>query len=61
MRQSTTTSIAIDDHGDDRYIVISSDCHGGGDIHDYRPYLDGAVARRVRRLGRRLRDRPTRT
>lgn len=25
--------------GSDRYLVISSDCHGGGDIPDYRPYL----------------------
>jgi predicted TIM-barrel fold metal-dependent hydrolase len=24
---------------DDRYVVISADCHGGGDITDYRPYL----------------------
>lgn len=24
---------------DDRYVVISSDCHAGGQIHDYRPYL----------------------
>lgn len=24
---------------DDRYVVISADCHGGGDIPDYRPYL----------------------
>jgi len=24
----------------DRYAVISSDCHAGGDIGDYRPYLD---------------------
>ena len=23
-----------------RYTVISADCHGGGDIGDYRPYLD---------------------
>jgi predicted TIM-barrel fold metal-dependent hydrolase len=25
--------------GDDRYILISADCHGGGQIIDYRPYL----------------------
>jgi predicted TIM-barrel fold metal-dependent hydrolase len=25
---------------DQRYTVISADCHGGGDIPDYRPYLD---------------------
>jgi predicted TIM-barrel fold metal-dependent hydrolase len=24
---------------DDRYVVISADCHGGGNITDYRPYL----------------------
>src|SRR5580658_10502652 len=24
----------------DRYTVISADCHAGGDIGDYRPYLD---------------------
>lgn len=24
----------------DRYIVISADCHAGGDIPDYRPYLE---------------------
>ena len=24
---------------DDRYLVISADCHGGGNITDYRPYL----------------------
>jgi predicted TIM-barrel fold metal-dependent hydrolase len=24
---------------DDRYLVISADCHGGGDLLDYRPYL----------------------
>ena len=26
--------------GLDRYVVISSDCHGGGDVLDYRPYLE---------------------
>lgn len=25
---------------DDRYVVISADCHGGGEIHEYREYLD---------------------
>jgi predicted TIM-barrel fold metal-dependent hydrolase len=25
---------------DERYTVISADCHGGGDIADYRPYLE---------------------
>jgi predicted TIM-barrel fold metal-dependent hydrolase len=24
---------------DDRYVVISADCHGGGELHEYRPYL----------------------
>ena len=28
---------------DDHYVVISADCHGGGEIHDYRPYLDVAA------------------
>ena len=23
----------------DRYTVISADCHGGGAIRDYRPYV----------------------
>jgi hypothetical protein len=23
----------------ERYLVISADCHGGGNIYDYRPYL----------------------
>ena len=22
------------------YVVISADCHGGGNIGDYRPYLE---------------------
>lgn len=26
----------------DRYTVISADCHAGGDLLDYRPYLDAA-------------------
>ncbi len=25
--------------GDDRYVLISADCHGGGNVLDYRPYL----------------------
>ena len=33
-------AIATDANGDERYIVISSDCHGGGNIADYRPYLE---------------------
>lgn len=24
----------------DRYIVVSADCHGGGEIHEYRDYLE---------------------
>jgi hypothetical protein len=27
----------------DRYVVISADCHGGGDIPDYRPYLENRL------------------
>jgi len=27
---------------DDRYTVISADCHAGADLPDYRPYLDAA-------------------
>ncbi|HEX6425119.1 MAG TPA: amidohydrolase family protein [Acidimicrobiales bacterium] len=27
----------------ERYTVISADCHGGGDIPDYRPYLERAL------------------
>jgi predicted TIM-barrel fold metal-dependent hydrolase len=27
---------------DGHYIVISADCHGGGDLGDYRPYLPSA-------------------
>ena len=26
--------------GDERYVVISADCHGGGDILEYKPYLE---------------------
>jgi predicted TIM-barrel fold metal-dependent hydrolase len=25
---------------DERYVVISADCHAGGEIHEYREYLD---------------------
>ena len=32
---ATTTAIA-----DDRYIVISSDCHAGAEMHTYREYLE---------------------
>lgn len=34
------TAIAIDANGDEHYVVVSSDCHGGGSILDYRPYLE---------------------
>jgi predicted TIM-barrel fold metal-dependent hydrolase len=33
------TAIVTDAHGHDRYIVVSSDGHAGGNIGDYRPYL----------------------
>src|SRR4051812_48688835 len=36
---STTGGIVVDDDGAARYTVISSDCHGGGAVADYRPYL----------------------
>src|SRR5262245_56246208 len=26
----------------ERYVVISSDCHDGADLHAYRPYLEPA-------------------
>ena len=26
-------------NSDDRYVVISADCHAGGEIHEYRDYL----------------------
>ena len=26
-------------HDDERYTVISADCHGGGEIREYRDYL----------------------
>src|SRR5262249_10520128 len=26
-------------HPDDHYVVISADCHGGGEIHEYRDFL----------------------
>ena len=25
----------------DRYTIISADCHGGGELHEYRDYLEG--------------------
>jgi hypothetical protein len=34
---------AASDSGANRYTVISADCHGGGDIPDYRPYLEHAL------------------
>ena len=36
-------AIVTDAQGEARYIVISADCHGGGNIGDYRPYLDRAT------------------
>jgi predicted TIM-barrel fold metal-dependent hydrolase len=33
-------AIVTDESGDDRYIVVSADGHAGGNIGDYRPYLD---------------------
>jgi len=33
-------AVVVDDAGDERYIVISSDGHAGGDVPDYRPYLE---------------------
>lgn len=34
---------ATEPRSDDRYTVISADCHGGGAIDDYRPYLPASV------------------
>jgi predicted TIM-barrel fold metal-dependent hydrolase len=36
----TDTSVHTDG---ERYTVISADCHGGGDVPDYRPYLERAL------------------
>jgi predicted TIM-barrel fold metal-dependent hydrolase len=33
-------AIVVDDAGDERYIVVSADGHAGGDVPDYRPYLE---------------------
>ena len=33
-------AIVADPLGDERYIVVSADGHAGGNIGDYRPYLD---------------------
>jgi len=41
---------------DDRYTVISVDGHAGADRRAYKPYLAVALARRVRRLGRGVRQ-----
>ena len=38
---------------DDRYLIISADCHAGLPCEEYRPYLDAQVPRAVRRLRRR--------
>jgi len=42
---------------DRRYIVISSDDHGGADLRAYKPYLELAPARARGHLQRRLRRR----
>ena len=39
---SDGAALAIDAHGDERYVVVSSDCHGGGNVLDYRPYLESS-------------------
>jgi hypothetical protein len=39
---SDDAALAIDANGDERYIVVSSDCHGGGNVLDYRPYLESS-------------------
>ena len=39
---SDGAALAIDTHGDERYVVVSSDCHGGGNVLDYRPYLESS-------------------
>jgi predicted TIM-barrel fold metal-dependent hydrolase len=36
----TREAVVTDDTGAQRYIVVSSDCHGGGNVLDYRPYLE---------------------
>ena len=36
----TRQAIVTDPLGDERYIVVSADGHAGGNIPDYRPYLD---------------------
>jgi len=33
-------AVVVDDQGDERYIVVSADGHAGGNIADYRPYLE---------------------
>ena len=33
-------AVVVDEQGDERYIVISADGHAGGNIPDYRPYLE---------------------
>ena len=42
----------------DRYTVISADCHGGGAIADYRPYLPSHGPRRLRRVARPTFENP---
>ena len=33
-------AVVVDAQGEERYIVVSSDGHAGGNIPDYRPYLE---------------------
>ena len=35
-----TTDDRDDRDRDDRYTVISADCHAGADLRDYKPYLE---------------------
>jgi predicted TIM-barrel fold metal-dependent hydrolase len=39
-RTTTTSSRPPSDRADDHYIVISADGHAGGEIHEYRDYLE---------------------
>jgi predicted TIM-barrel fold metal-dependent hydrolase len=39
-RETGRAAIVTGADGDERYVVISSDCHGGGSVADYRPYLE---------------------
>ena len=48
-------------NADDHYVVISADCHGGGEIHELPRLPRVAVPRRLRRVGRRRSRSPTTT